>query len=110
MTNQLLKKIREEAYAYFHGHEVGGTNPSLLEALASTDVNLLVDVSFNREVAEDSAMYWSKDDGELCKLIDKSDNMLDDYRAFLAQKSTERITDEFSWTKIISDYEKILRV
>ena len=107
---QLLKKIREEAYAYFHGHEVGGTNPSLLEALASTDVNLLVDVSFNREVAEDSAMYWSKDDGELCKLIDKSDNMLDDYRAFLAQKSTERITDEFSWTKIISDYEKILRV
>ena len=83
---------------------------SLLEALASTDVNLLVDVSFNREVAEDSAMYWSKDDGELCKLIDKSDNMLDDYRAFLAQKSTERITDEFSWTKIISDYEKILRV
>ena len=36
--------------------------------------------------------------------------MLDDYRAFLAQKSTERITDEFSWTKIISDYEKILRV
>ena len=107
---ELLKKIRENAYAYFHGHEVGGTNPSLLEALASTDVNLLVDVSFNREVAEDSAMYWSKDDGELCKLIDKSDNMLDDYRAFLAQKSTERITDEFSWTKIISDYEKILRV
>lgn len=33
-------------------------------------------------MAEDSAMYWSKDDGELCKLIDKSDNMLDDYRAF----------------------------
>ena len=55
---QLLKKIREQAYGYFHGHEVGGTNPSLLEALASTDLNLLLDVGFNREVAEDAALYW----------------------------------------------------
>ena len=41
---ELLKKIRENAYAYFHGHTVGGTNPSLIEALGSTDLNLLVDV------------------------------------------------------------------
>ena len=41
---ELLKKIREGAYGYFHGHEVGGTNPSLLEALASTKLNLLLDV------------------------------------------------------------------
>ena len=52
---ELLKKIREEAYGYFHGHEVGGTNPSLLEALGSTKLNLLLDVGFNREVAEDAA-------------------------------------------------------
>ena len=37
-------KIRENAYGYFHGHEVGGTNPSLLEALGSTRLNLLLDV------------------------------------------------------------------
>ena len=53
---QLLKKIRENAYAYIHGHEVGGTNPSLLEALASTDVNLVLDVSYNHEVAEEAAV------------------------------------------------------
>ena len=41
---ELLKKIRENAYGYFHGHEVGGTNPSLLEALGSTNLNLLLDV------------------------------------------------------------------
>ena len=35
---ELLMKIRENAYGYFHGHEVGGTNPSLLEALGSTDL------------------------------------------------------------------------
>ncbi|ETJ25548.1 Glycosyltransferase, partial [human gut metagenome] len=43
---ELLKKIRENAYGYLHGHEVGGTNPSLLEALATTDLNLLLDVGF----------------------------------------------------------------
>ena len=60
---ELLKKIREDAYGYFHGHEVGGTNPSLLEALGSTQLNLLLDVGFNREVAEDGAIYWKKGNG-----------------------------------------------
>ena len=54
---ELLKKIRENAYAYLHGHTVGGTNPSLIEALGSTDLNLLVDVEFNKEVAKDCALY-----------------------------------------------------
>lgn len=57
---ELLKYIRENAFAYFHGHEVGGTNPSLLEALASTKLNLLLDVGFNREVGENGAIYWKK--------------------------------------------------
>jgi hypothetical protein len=39
---ELLSEIRNNAYAYIHGHEVGGTNPSLLEALGSTKVNLLI--------------------------------------------------------------------
>lgn len=38
---ELLMKIRENAHGYFHGHSVGGTNPSLLEALGSTKLNLL---------------------------------------------------------------------
>jgi rhamnosyltransferase len=38
----LLRKIRENAYAYLHGHLVDGTNPSLLESLSSTKLNLLL--------------------------------------------------------------------
>ena len=45
---ELLKYLRENCRAYIHGHEVGGTNPSLLEALAQTNENLVLDVSFNR--------------------------------------------------------------
>ena len=70
---ELLKKIRENAYGYFHGHEVGGTNPSLLEALGSTDLNLLLNVPFNREVALDSALYWTKKSGSLARLIETAD-------------------------------------
>ena len=103
---ELLMKIRENAYGYFHGHEVGGTNPSLLEALSSTDLNLLLDVGFNREVAEDAALYWSKEQGNLAGLINKSDLLSDDDRKAIGVKAKKRILEEYSWKKITSRYEE----
>ncbi|WP_434798758.1 beta 1-4 rhamnosyltransferase Cps2T [Terrisporobacter vanillatitrophus] len=105
---ELLKKIRENAYGYFHGHEVGGTNPSLLEALATTDLNILLDVGFNREVGQDGAVYFKKEDGNLAKLIDTkfaADDMIT-----LSKKAKERINLEYTWTKIVSDYEKLFLI
>ena len=104
---ELLKKIREDAYAYFHGHEVGGTNPSLLEALAITDLNLLLDVGFNREVGEDGALYWSKEEGSLAKLINKADAMEQDDIDKLAVLAKKRIDDWYSWNYIVDEYEKV---
>ena len=104
---ELLKKIRENAYAYFHGHTVGGTNPSLIEALGSTDLNLLVDVVFNREVAEDCALYWSRDDGALAKLIDQADELNADEITKLGQKAKKRVAQEYTWDKICGQYEKV---
>lgn len=102
-NQELLKKIRENAYGYFHGHEVGGTNPSLLEALATTDLNLLFDVEFNREVGMDGAIYFNKENGNLAKLIDSE---LDKNEvALLGDKAKKRINYEYSWTKIINKYE-----
>lgn len=101
---ELLMKIRENAYAYFHGHEVGGTNPSLLEALASTDLNLLLDVGFNREVAGDAAVYWSKKQGSLAGLIDKADKVDTDKRAEYGRKAKQRIKDAYSWQLICDRY------
>lgn len=103
---ELLKKIREEAYGYFHGHEVGGTNPSLLEALGSTKLNLLLKVGFNEEVAEDAALYWTKENGNLAKLIDECDDM---DREELGQKAKERIRTAYSWEYISERYAEIWR-
>ena len=102
-NQELLKFIRENAFAYIHGHEVGGTNPSLLEALSSTKLNLLIDVGFNRMVAKDYALYWKKNK-ELRSLINnlesketnlnKNNNDLSDY-----------LEGNFSWDFIVKEYE-----
>ena len=104
---QLLKKIREEAYAYLHGHEVGGTNPSLLEALASTKVNLLLDVGFNKEVAENVALYWSKKQDSLSQLLYRTDSMTSSERESLATKSRDRVLKHYLWSTIIQQYENV---
>ena len=102
---ELLMKIRENAYGYFHGHEVGGTNPSLLEALGSTDLNLLLDVGFNREVAEDSALYWTKQSGNLASLIDWADGMNADEISEVGKKASLRIVEAYSGQHIADEYE-----
>ena len=104
---ELLKKIRENAYGYLHGHEVGGTNPSLLEALACTKLNLLLDVGFNREVAEDGACYWNKENGSLAALLTKAEQMpAEEIQAF-GSRAKQRIEKYYSWEYITDRYEKI---
>lgn len=104
---ELLMKIRENAYGYFHGHEVGGTNPSLLEALGSTNLNLLLNVGFNKEVASDSALYWDKIDGNLAELIEKVDNLSEEEIEKLGKKAKKIIKEKYSWKLISDKYMKI---
>lgn len=109
-NQQLLKKIRENAFAYFHGHEVGGTNPSLLEALGSTKLNLLLDVEFNREVAEDGALYWEKNAGDLASLINESDNLTTEKINKLSFLAKRRIDENYSWNYISNRYRDVLKI
>lgn len=102
-NQELLKYIRENAFAYIHGHEVGGTNPSLLEALAFTRLNLLLDVYFNKEVGQDSSIYWSKDN--LSRTINKVDGLSDIEINNFSIRSKINIEKCFSWKQIIDLYE-----
>lgn len=104
---ELLMKIRENAYAYIHGHEVGGTNPSLLEALGSTKLNLLLDVGFNREVAEEAAVYWTKKNGDLYSLLKKIDSFSAVEIKILESKAQNRIEKRYSWKYICQCYKNL---
>jgi rhamnosyltransferase len=106
-NQELLKKIRENAYGYFHGHEVGGTNPSLLEALGSTSLNLLLNVGFNQEVAQNTALYWDKSEGSLANLIHEADHMNKQEIEFMANQAKERIKTAYSWEFISGEYKKV---
>lgn len=106
-NQELLKKIRQEAFAYFHGHEVGGTNPSLLEALGSTNLNLLLDVGFNREVARNSALYWTKQSGNLAKLINEADSLDDQTIHEMSERAKARIAQAYSWKFISDEYTNL---
>lgn len=103
----LLTQIRKNAYGYFHGHEVGGTNPSLLEALATTKLNLLLDVGFNQEVAKDSSLYWNKEEGNLSTLISKVENFDQNTIEQYGKKAKQRIKESYNWEKIVQQYEKL---
>lgn len=103
--DSLLKSVRMNAFAYLHGHEVGGTNPSLLEALGSTKLNLLLNVGFNQEVGVDTCIYWGKEKGNLMKLIEHVETFDQDYIDTLGKEAKNRILEAYSWKLIISKYE-----
>lgn len=105
--SELLTMIRKNAFAYFHGHEVGGTNPSLLEALSTTELNLLLKVGFNEEVAEDGALYWTKDAGSLSYLMKIAESLDETRRTELCEKARARMKTCYSWDYIVGRYEEL---
>lgn len=105
---EILNYVRQYACAYIHGHSVGGTNPGLLEAMSTTDVSLLFDCIFNREVGAEVAYYF-KDDDSLAGLIDKCDNISDVVKCELGIKAKERMKSQYSWERIVNQYERLFR-
>jgi rhamnosyltransferase len=71
---KLQRMLRHNCFAYIHGHEVGGTNPTLVEALSCHNVIIALDVAFNREVAGEGAVYFTKNAGDLKKKIEMLEN------------------------------------
>lgn len=102
-----LAVIRKNAFAYIHGHSVGGTNPSLIESLSITDLNILYDVCFNRYAGGDTCLYF-KEEGSLTNLLDDK-KYLDKQKKLLGPKAKKRVTENFTWKIIIDKYKKIFK-
>jgi rhamnosyltransferase len=102
-----LTYLRKNAYAYIHGHSAGGTNPSLLEALATTKVNILFNAIYNVEVGLFSCLYFSKKENDLKNIIEKVDKFdsktIKDYE----KKAKDRIKEEYTWNIVVDKYKKI---
>ena len=98
-----LNNLRYYSNLYFHGHSVGGTNPSLLEAMASNSLIVANDNIFNRSILNDNAFYFQTVD-DIVRLSKLNKNDYPDYTT----ANSEKIKHEFSWLTINSKYENYL--
>jgi hypothetical protein len=101
----LLNNLRHFSHIYFHGHSVGGTNPSLLEAMASQALIMAHDNIFNRSVLQDDAFYFSTP-ADISLLLDSCPARRD-YESFIGNNNA-RITRNYSWEHITDLMENCL--
>lgn len=99
-----LNNLRYYSNIYFHGHTVGGTNPSLLEAMASQAFICAHDNVFNSSILEEDALYFS-DETAITTIVNTCHK-----KDFENSCSTnlKKIEKYYYWQKIISDYETLL--
>lgn len=99
---ETLNNLRFYSNIYFHGHTVGGTNPSLLEAMASNSLICANDNGFNRYILGDDAIYFNEmnDVADHLKNVKYSD---DKFQKMLIENS-KKITDLYDWDIIINQY------
>ncbi|GLI39390.1 DUF1972 domain-containing protein [Geobacter hydrogenophilus] len=104
-----LRALRYHASAYFHGHSVGGTNPSLLEALGCGNLVIAHDNIFNREVVGDIGFYFSSSTA-IPALLKAVESLSPVETAALASKAQTRIREAYDWSAIAERYLDLLQI
>lgn len=102
----VVNTLRHYAHLYFHGHSVGGTNPSLLEAMACECLIAAHDNAFNKAVLGPDAHYFSSA-GQVGEVLQRRTDAatVADWR----RKNTEKVLTQYNWEKIIDDYELLFQ-
>ena len=103
-----LNSIRHYSYAYFHGHSVGGTNPSLLEAMASGCFILAHDNIFNRAVLGENALYYGSTDA-VTEMLDGINQMVSAHKKEYTERNLEVIRRDYSWEKLVDEHEEYFK-
>lgn len=103
---KVLDDLRHFSSAYFHGHSVGGTNPSLLEAMAAGCFILANDNIFNRSVLKDNAIYYNSPD-EVTRILN-DEKCFSDKEALIAN-NIQRISTDYSWERLVDQHEEYFK-
>ena len=101
-----LDELRSNCGVYIHGHSVGGTNPSLVEAMSLSLCCLVYDVDYNRETTENSAIYFDSVESLLNKLNHLIDNKIK--RNELGVKMLEIAMRRYCWKNIVGKYNELI--
>jgi glycosyltransferase involved in cell wall biosynthesis len=106
----VLAELYHNCFVYFHGHEFGGTNPTMLKALAYGCAICALDTVFNREMLdnEEYGQFFTKQRGSLdsrIRSMEAEPDRLIDYR----NKSRTRIVTTYTWEKIVDEYDELFK-
>lgn len=104
----MLTGLRLHAACHVHGHSVGGTNPSLLEALACGNVVIAHDNPFNREVARDAAVYFQSA-AQLTRCLDSVRAWAPEVRQAAMDRARAIVARHYTWAHITDAYEALMR-
>jgi glycosyltransferase involved in cell wall biosynthesis len=106
---EVLNALRHYSRMYFHGHSAGGTNPSLLEAMAAGALICAHDNPFNRSVLNDDGIYFLQDT-DIARHIQEPPGV--EQVEGIRRNNLRRIETHYRWDRIIDDYfrefEKII--
>jgi glycosyltransferase involved in cell wall biosynthesis len=102
----VVQALRYHSTAYIHGHQVGGTNPSLVEALGAGNAVIAHDNRFNRWVAGEGARYFDSVES----LAQRFDEIMSDPEAVTGMRdaSRRRFKRALTWPIVLAEYEKVL--
>lgn len=102
---KITHTLKALSLLYFHGHSVGGTNPSLLEAMASRAVVAAHDNEFNRAVLQNDSYYF-KTANNVKNLINQV--TIDEKEERMKCNNLKKIKNEYNWQNIIDQYETFM--
>ncbi len=104
----LIDELYANAYVYLHGHEFGGTNPTLLRAMAAGCCVLALDTPFNREVLGEHGLFFHKQAESVAEQMDYILSHPDEQKR-MAEGGPARIRDRYTWEHITDQYEQMFR-
>lgn len=105
---EVLLPLRQHSGLYLHGHSVGGTNPSLLEAMGAGNVVLAHDNPFNREVLGDQDVYWDGIEA-LAERIGAWAGRAEAEIQAARDSNQARIRADYCWDQLADDYAALIR-
>jgi glycosyltransferase involved in cell wall biosynthesis len=105
--SQQLASLRVHAACHLHGHSVGGTNPSLLEAMACGNWVIAHDNPFNREVAREAAEYFSTPE-QLAQCLVGVTHATAEERQARGDLARSIVKDFYGWSRITDTYERLI--
>ncbi|MDB5287695.1 MAG: hypothetical protein JWR05_2644 [Mucilaginibacter sp.] len=103
--NSAVRSLQNNSYLYFHGHSVGGTNPSLLEAMASEALIAAHNNPFNKSVLNTDAFYFNNatEVRDLVETVQRKD-----LEKTMVKNNLHKIQFQFNWDRIIDEYDEFI--